>query len=94
MLLKGLQLYKQIMSNARFFDLCNQLSLMADLKNSLKQLKEWRTEKSNTITEVLQKLSHMKVLPDEQLDNICDTLAAFHKEIGKAEEKEIDITWF
>lgn len=67
---------------------------MGEVKASIQLLREWRTQASSQVTEALQRLSLLKTPPEDQLAPVADALAAFHKDIGRAKEEEIDTSWF
>jgi aminoglycoside phosphotransferase family enzyme len=67
---------------------------MSDCDDFMKVLKGWREEDSKAILQVLTRITQIKTFTNHELDDILKVVVDFHKEIGKADEGEVDPKWF
>ena len=70
------------------------LLLMSDTCDFIKVLQEWRDETGKNIMNVLKRIKEAKNFKGEESDALLKAVTEFHREIGKADEKEIDVQWY
>jgi len=67
---------------------------MSEVEDFLNKIKTWRSTDPKIILQVLHRLAQTKTFKLEELELLSKSLADFHKQIGKADENEVDAMWF
>ena len=67
---------------------------MTDANDFIKVLQDWKDQSGKTITNVLKRVSEIRQFKPNEIDDVLKAVVDFHREIGRADEEEVDLKWF